>query len=390
MKFGFFMMPLHTPNENPSLAFERDIDMINYAEKLGYDEYYIGEHHSAAWETMPMPELVLAKASATATRMRLGTGVVSLPFHHPFHVAERFAFLDHLTRGRIVLGVGPSGLPTDPQRFGIPAQDLNPMMRESTDMIVKLLESRDPITYEGKYWTIRDMSLQLRSYQQPRLKLATPSVGSMRSLDFVAQYEMILMSLAGGGPPDAVPLARQWDEVVIASARHDTNADKEDWRVVTYCHLADTREEAFDQARTGALRDVHTYFYTINTHRGWVVRPDQRPEDLTFEEIVESKRWIIGTPDDAIEQIQALVEETSGFGGLILTTHEWMPMSRIKYSQELFARYVMPHFRGHASDLQREWERTRSDRAAGRIPNLYSNAPAPSLDEVQSNLYTRR
>ena len=390
MKFGFFMMPLHTPDENPSLAFERDIDMIEYAEKMGYDEYYIGEHHSAAWESMPMPELVLAKASATATRIRLGTGVVSLPFHHPFHVAERFAFLDHLTRGRIVLGVGPSGLPTDPQRFGIPAADLNPMMRESTDIIVKLLESPDPISYDGEYWSLREMALQLRSYQQPRLKLATPSVGSMRSLDFVARYEMILLSIAGVGGPTAVPLARQWDEVIIAAARHDTVVEKEDWRVVTYVHLADTREEAFEQARAGAIRDVHDYFYTINTHRGWVVNPDQRPEDLTFEEIVESKRWIVGTPDDAIEQIQALVDETSGFGGLIMTTHEWMPMAKIKYSQELFARYVMPHFRGHTADLKAEWSRTKSDRAAGRIPNLFSNEPAPGLDYHKSNLYTRR
>ena len=206
MKFAFFMMPLHTPNENPSLAFERDIDLINYAEKLGFDEYFIGEHHSAAWETMPSPEMVLAKASATATRITLGTGVVSLPFHHPFHVAERFAFLDHLTRGRVVLGVGPSGLPTDVQRFNIPGKELNPMMRESTDIIVKLLESPDPITFEGKYWSIKDMALQLRSYQQPRLKLATPSAGSKRSLDFVAQYEMMCFSVAGGGPPDAVPL----------------------------------------------------------------------------------------------------------------------------------------------------------------------------------------
>lgn len=390
MKFGFFMMPLHTPNENPSLAFERDIGMINYAEELGYDEVYVGEHHSAAWETMPMPELVLAKASATAQRIRLGTGVVSLPFHHPFHVAERFAFLDHLTRGRVVLGVGPSGLPTDPQRFGIPAQDLNPMMRESTDIIVKLLESPDPLTYEGQYWTIRDMALQLRSYQQPRLKLATPSVGSMRSLDFVAQYEMIMLSLAGGGPKDAVPLSRQWDEVVIAAAKHDTNVDKEDWRVVTYIHLADSRDEAVRQARDGAIRDVHEYFYTINTHRGWIVRPDQRPEDLTFEEIVGSKRWIVGTPDDAIEQLEALVEETSGFGGLIMTTHEWMPMAQIRYSQELFARYVMPHFRRHTADLKGEWERTQLDRAMGRIPNLFSRDDAPSLDDHKSNLYTRR
>ena len=390
MKFSFFMMPLHTPNENPSLAFERDIEMINYAEKLGYDEFFIGEHHSAAWETMPMPEMVLAKASATATRITLGTGVVSLPLHHPFHIAERFAFLDHLTRGRTVLGIGPSGLPTDPQRFRIPPQDLNPMMRESTDIIVKLLESPDPITYEGKYWTIQDMALQLRSYQQPRLKLATPSVGSKRSLDFVAQYEMMMFSLIAGGPPNAIPLARQWDEVTDAAARHGTKPSKDDWRIVTYIHLADTREEAIQQARQGAVRDVHQYFYTINTPQGWLTYPDQKPEDLTFEQIVQNRRWIIGTPDDAIEQIEALIHETNGFGGIMLTTHEWMPIRHIKYSQELFARYVMPKFRGHTADLEREWERTKEDRKQGKIPSLFTQQPAPDLQQHKSNIYTNR
>ena len=389
MKFAFFMMPLHTPNENPSLAFERDIDMINYAEKLGFDEYFIGEHHSAAWETMPMPEMVLAKASATATRITLGTGVVSLPFHHPFHVAERFAFLDHLTRGRTVLGVGPSGLPTDPQRFKIPPKDLNAMMRESTDIIVKLLESPDPISYEGKYWTIDEMALQLRSYQQPRLKLATPSAGSKRSIDFVAQYEMMMFSIAGSGPPDAVPLARQWDEVVDASAKYGTSPSKDDWRVVTYVHLADTREEAFEQARHGAVRDVHNYFYTINTPRSWLVHPDQNPADLTFEQIVEKRRWIIGTPDDAIEQIEEIVEETGGIGGLMLTTHEWMPMRHVMYSQELFARYVMPRFRGHTADLEREWERTKHDRAHGRIPNITGPNDGSLDDGKKSNVYVK-
>ena len=263
------------------------------------------------------------------------------------------------------------------------------MMRESTDIIVKLLESPDPISFEGKYWTIDEMALQLRSYQQPRLKLATPSAGSKRSIDFVAQYEMMMFSIAGSGPPDAVPLARQWDEVVDASAKYGTSPSKDDWRVVTYVHLADTREEAFEQARHGAVRDVHNYFYTINTPRSWLVHPDQNPADLTFEQIVEKRRWIIGTPDDAIEQIEEIVEETGGIGGLMLTTHEWMPMRHVMYSQELFARYVMPRFRGHTADLEREWERTKHDRAHGRIPNITGPNDGSLEDGKKSNVYVK-
>src|ERR1700741_1101622 len=141
MKFSVFMMPLHHPSENPSLAFDRDIRLIEYTEELGFDEFFIGEHHSGGWETMPAPEMALAKAAAHAHRIRLGTSVISLPFNHPFQVAERMAFLDHLTKGRAILGVGPCALVTDKKLFGMTDEKLYPMLAEATDIIVRLLES---------------------------------------------------------------------------------------------------------------------------------------------------------------------------------------------------------------------------------------------------------
>lgn len=391
MKYAFFMMPLHLPTENPALAFQRDIDLINLVDALGYDEFFIGEHHSAGWETIASPEMVLARASATATNIRLGSAVTSLPFHHPFNVAERFVLLDHLTRGRAVLGVGPCGLPTDIQTYNIPPGDLSAMMHESTDIIVKLLESEDPIDYEGRYWTLREMGLQLRSYQSPRLKLATASIGSERSLDFAAKYEMLIFSLAGGGPPNAIPLSEVWGRVEQAAKNHGTTMTRDDWRIVTYVHLADSREQAWADVEENIVRDVHQYFYTINTAAGWLISPDQDPADLTAQQIVDKRRWIIGTPDDAIEAIQALIDETGGFGGLMIATHEWVAQQKINYSLELFARYVMPHFRGHTADLKRAWERTISDRADGRIPRPGGMPDdMPSVDEHQSNTFVRR
>ena len=154
MKFSIFMMPLHHPTENPSLAFDRDISLIHYAEELGYDEFFIGEHHSGGWETMPAPEMALAKASAHAHRIRLGTSVISVPFHHPFHVAERMAFLDHLTKAARFSASAPAPLVTDKDLFGLLTEKLYPMMAESVDIIVRLLESPEPIDYDGQYWKI--------------------------------------------------------------------------------------------------------------------------------------------------------------------------------------------------------------------------------------------
>jgi limonene 1,2-monooxygenase len=235
------------------------------------------------------------------------------------------------------------------------------------------------------------MALQLRSYQQPRLKMATASVGSERSLDFAAQYEMLLFALAGGGPSNAVPLNEQWGFVEASGRRHGTAPQRDDFRLVTYVHLADTRREAWAEVEAGIVRDVHQYFYTINTPAQWLITPDQDPYSLTAEQIAAKRRWIIGTPDDAIEQIQQLYNEAGGFGGLMIATHEWTRQQKIKYSLELFARYVMPHFRGHTADLERAWRKTKADRAAGVLPTLGGPLTgAPPVSQQPSNLRYER
>lgn len=393
MKFAFFMMPIHLPTENPSLAFGRDIDLINYAEELGYDEFYVGEHHSAAWESIPSPEMFLAKAAATATRIRLGTSVINLPFHHPFHVAERIAFLDHLTRGRVTLGVGPSALPPDIKLFNIPFADLRPMMNESIDIIVKLLESPDPICYEGKFWQLKDMALQLRSYQQPRLPLAIATGGSANALELAAKYGMHLFSAGNRVPPQgSLPLEKQWAFVEQAASKHGTTVSRENWRIATYVHVADTREQAWDDIQAGAYRDVHDYFMTIGGKAGFEAYPGQPEEEITVGSVADMRGWIIGNPDDVIEKIEALDKRGGGIGGIMQTTHEWMPEAKYRHSLELFARYAMPHFRGHTADLKREWERTKAASKAGTLPGVGSKPPqtAPAIDDHKSNVFVRR
>ncbi len=368
MKFSVFMMPLHLPSENPSLALERDIRMIDRCEDLGFDEFFIGEHHSAGWETISNPEMVLAKASVTAKRIKLGSSMVSLPFHHPFHVAERFTLLDHLVQGRAVLGVGPCSLPSDVKLFGVPSSELRPRLAESLDIIVRLLEADKPISYDGRFWQLKDMALQLRSYQMPRMKLALASIGGRSTLDIAAKYETILFSLAGGMPKSAVPLSEQWAVIEEMAQRHGTSPSRQDWRIVTYIHLAETREKAWEEASRGIERDVHQYFYTVNGTAQWLSSPDQDPSTLTAQQIAAHRRWIVGTPDDAIEWTEAMLKETGGFGGMMVTAHEWMGQAAISNSLELFARYVMPYLRGHTLPLVTSWERTKRDAAEGTLP----------------------
>ena len=356
MKFSFFMMPVHHPSENPTLAFHRDIDLIPFVEDLDYDGFYIGEHHSGGWETMPAPEMALSMAAARTGRIRLGTSVVNLPFHHPFHVAERIAFLDHLTRGRAVLGIGPSNLVTDKKLFRLGNDRLYPMLSEAADIIVRLLEAGDPISHHGEFWRFEGMRLQLRSYQQPRLPLALPTSGSAQNLDLAARHGMELWTPCGRNRPGGGNFAALWDEFETACARHGRKADRIGWSLVTSFYLAETREEAWADVETGILRETE-YFASIGLKRLYEAYPGQPVREFTARSCADRRDWCIGTPDDAVKWIEDKLQENGPFGGVMLTTHDWARSDKLKRSLELFARYVMPKFRGSNATYHDEWER---------------------------------
>src|SRR5919108_1797185 len=182
MKFGVFMAPFHRPGENPTLALERDLELLQWLDVLGFDEAYIGEHHSAGWETICSPEIFMATAAERTRRIKLGTGVVSLPYHHPYMVANRMVLLDHLTRGRVILGVGPGALASDALMFGIPAERQREMMDEALGIIIRLFESTEPLTYQSDWFQLHEAVLQLRPYQELSIPIAVASVQSPAGL----------------------------------------------------------------------------------------------------------------------------------------------------------------------------------------------------------------
>jgi limonene 1,2-monooxygenase len=363
MKFSLFMMPVHHPRESPSLAFQRDIELIHLADRLGFDDAFIGEHHSGGWETMPAPEMALSMAAAKAPRIRLGTSVFSAPFHHPYYLAERMCFLDHLTQGRAILGVGPCSLVTDKMLFNMAESDLYPMLHEAIDVIVRLLESDEPISHHGEYWSFDDMRLQLRSYQKPRLPLAMPSAKTPANLELIGRHGMIWMSPAGKNRKDA---ALNWK--IVEKGAHDAGrtADRDNWRIATYMYLAETREEAWADVRDGMMREAE-YFSAIGLQSHYEEYPGQPFAEFTPESCTDRRDWVIGTPDDAIAWIEDKLDVMGGFGGIMLTSHEWTGFAKICNSMEMFARYVMPHFQGHNATYQDEWRRIQEKTSDGRI-----------------------
>ena len=178
MKFGIFLGPFHKVGENPTLALERDMELIQWLDTLGYDEAWIGEHHSAGWETISSPELFIAAAAERTRHINLGTGVVSLPYHHPFMVANRMVQLDHMTRGRVMFGVGPGALPTAAYMMGIAPNTQRAKMDEALGIILRLFTELEPITYKADWFELNEAVLQLRPYQKPHMPIAVASIQS--------------------------------------------------------------------------------------------------------------------------------------------------------------------------------------------------------------------
>ena len=195
MKFGIFLGPFHRVGENPTLAMDRDMELIQWLDYLGYDEAWIGEHHSAGWETISSPELFIAAAAERTKHIKLGTGVISLPYHHPFMVANRMVQLDHMTHGRVMLGVGPGALPGDAYMMGIDPTTQREKMDEAMGIILRLFTEDEPITYKSDWFELREAMLQLKPYQRPYMPLSVASVQSPAGVALAGKYGASVLTI---------------------------------------------------------------------------------------------------------------------------------------------------------------------------------------------------
>lgn len=342
MHFGVFMQPVHAPNENPTLALERDLELLEHLDRLGFDEAWIGEHHSTGWETIASPAVFIATAAGRTRHIRLGSGVVPLPLHHPLLVAGEYTLLDHLTRGRVMLGMGPGGgLPSDPLVFGLDPKQQPKRFLEALDAIMRLLTEVEPLSIRTDGFELRDAVLQLRSYTHPHLPVALVTGTNPDSLERIGRYGARWLV---GTPPEYFEEA--WEVVERGAQAAGREADRHVAAIPITVHLADTRQAALDAVREGAARERYEFSTPVT---GAPLPPV--PREMWIEHLAERPNVIIGTPDDAIAKIRAL-REASGVGGVLLTAKEWASREATWRSYELFARYVMPAFQGSLVGLR--------------------------------------
>ena len=353
LKFGAFLAPHHPLGEHPMLQFQRDLDFAAHLDRLGFDEIWCGEHHSSGWEMIASPEMFLAAAGQRTERIMLGTGVVSLPYHHPFNVAQRIVQLDHMTKGRAMFGSGPGALPSDARTLGI-----NPMVQrdrqdEALGVIIRLLRGEERFSHESDWFTLKDAQLQILPLQEDMPMTAASSI-SPSGMQIAGKYGIGALSIASTSSEGIQALPTQWSFAEDAAAKHGKTVDRKNWRVLMSWHLAESRKQAREEAKMG----LHRWHNEYNVHvlgRPGATRvedPDELLDQTAGGAAEGAGTAVVGTPDELVMAIRKLRDVTGGFGVVLGFAHDWANREATLRSWELFARYVVPELNGYTRAQQ--------------------------------------
>lgn len=345
LKFGAFLAPHHPIGENPTLQLQSDLEMVSHLDRLGYDEFWCGEHHSTGWEVIASPELFLAAAAERSSRIRLGSGVISLPYHHPYMVAQRIVQLDHQTRGRFMFGSGPGALPSDAHTIGVDPMLLRDRQDEAMTVIRRLLNGEERFSYKCDWFEVNDAKLQLLPLQDS-LEFAVASMVSPSGMTLAGKHAAGVLSIGSMSTAGIQSLPLQWSFAEESAAKHKQVINRENWRLVLNWHIAETRQQAREEAREGLMRHNNEYIVgTLAAGEGTIYKTADEAVDATA--FSDNSTSVIGTPDDLVKRIRELYTLTGGFGTVIGFLHDWANnRATTQKSWDLVARYVIPEVNG--------------------------------------------
>jgi limonene 1,2-monooxygenase len=345
LRFGYFIAPFHRAGTNPTLALQRDLDFIEHIDVLGFDEVWVGEHHSAGTEIISSPEIFIAAAAQRAKRIRLGTGVISLAYHNPLWAADRLMLLDHLTHGRVIGGVGPGSLPTDSAMIGLNPTDTRELLETNLDIVVRLLAG-ETVTAKTTTHELFDARLQLAPYSDGGIPLAVAAVSSPTGARLAGKHGIGLLSLGATLTIEGFnALTYHWGIVEERAAAFGRQVDRKNWSLVSPFHIAETDEQARADVKFG-IEPWFRYFQRVAAFPQMTMPADQLDEMIDI--INNLGAGVIGSPERARAQVQRLWDQSGGFGCMLQMGHEWANPAATKRSAELFAAEVMPHFQGQA------------------------------------------
>lgn len=354
MKLGMFMMPLHPPGRVVTETLQEDREAVLLADRLGYCEAFVGEHVTDAAETVTHAITFLASLAYETKQIMLGTGTINLPNSHPAAVAAQAAMLDHMLKGRFIMGISPGGLMSDAEVFGNFGNDRNKMFVESINTILKIWESEPPYNIEGDYWKVSvdktmipeiGQGFIMKPFQKPHPLIVGTAVAPF-------SQGVTEMAKRGWQPISANFLMPEWvkshwPKYVEGREAVGMRADPSEWRVAKSIFVADDESTA----RRYALEEggpYHFYFKQLTRKlvgggRSNLFKTDQSmPDSEVTPDYVVKRLVIAGTVNSVVDQLLAFREQVGDFGKLLYACHDWMDPALGKRSMQLMAEQVIP------------------------------------------------
>ncbi|MEO6126637.1 MAG: LLM class flavin-dependent oxidoreductase [Ilumatobacteraceae bacterium] len=381
LQFGTFLAPHHPLGESPTTQFQRDLDFAEHLDRWGFDEFWCGEHHSSGWEMIASPEMFLAAAGQRTHTIRLGTGVISLPYHHPFNVAQRMVQLDHMTRGRAMFGTGPGALPSDARTLNIDSLVQRDRQDEAMGVIIRLLRGEERFDYDSEWFTLRDAALQILPVQDD-MPMVTASSISPSGMQIAGKYGIGALSIASTSAVGIAALPTQWGFATEAAAQHGQTVDRKNWRVLMSWHLAETREQAREEAVLGLQRWHNEYNVSVLGRPGAMHVDDawQLLDEITGNGAIGAGAAVVGTPDDLVDAIRGMQEITGGFGVVLGFAHDWANKEATMRSWEMVSRYVVPAVNGTFRTMQESADYVGNNKAS-----LMASAGAAVMQKIMAH-----
>ena len=356
------MMPVHPADRPMHETLAENTAKSILADRIGFDEVWMGEHFSATTEPFPSPLMFLAGLVPQTRHVKLGTAVINLPNHHPAIVAAEAAQFDHMSGGRFMFGVGSGGLAPDFELFdGFDSAVRQRKFLESIDLILKIWAQQPPYDLKGEFWSIRIARTVVpelgfgglpKPFQKPHPPVHV-SIGSPDSPTARIAAQRGWGVISGPTAPNW-SIASQWKAYSDACRAADKPVSGANWRIARNIVVAAGDAEARDRAYGERGSNLHYFRYMRQAlllgKRLFMIkpRPDMTDEQCTAEAIMD-ECLIHGSASTVLDKLIAYREAVGPFGGLLKIGVDWSGDNEAwdREAMTLLAREVMPKLRQH-------------------------------------------
>ena len=358
MRLGLFMMPLHCRGRSYGEMYAQDRAAILLADKLGYDEVWVGEHYSARVEPITSPLQFMSSLIYEAPNITFGTGVLALAHHNAAKTAGNVAMFDHMAQGRLLFGIGPGGLPSDFELFGLDdPPERGQRMLDTLDLIQRIWASDPPYELEGRYQSVRiveshdsslDIGVMPKPYQEGGPPIFTSAMNrnsGMARLAGSCGWGLISANFNGDSNT-----ASQWAAYEAGAGQAGLAADRDLWRVSRSIVLAETDAEAkaYLQRPDCAVLEYYNYL-RVQFEANGLLDILKETEDMPDSEVTDAycldRLVVSGSVETVTRRLLELSNSIGPYGGLMAAFHDWDDEPFWRRSMALLADEVMPRLR---------------------------------------------